>query len=123
MSQTPSLGDWNAPVPEEEASAIERTVRLCKDVCAAFSAPTRVTESSAQPAAHVDDFFGNAQAAKHAAWAVVQAVAAKGTVPPGPACPLCKNAVKLELFTSKADVREFTISGMCKSCQDCFFDA
>lgn len=123
MSQTPSLGDWNAPVPAEEDSAIQRTVRLCKEVCAAFTPPTRGAESSAQLATHVDDLFGNAQAAKHAAWAVVQAVAAKGTVPPGPACPLCKNAVKLELFTSKADVREFTISGMCKSCQDCFFDA
>lgn len=123
MSQTPSLGEWNAPAPPEEDSALQRTVRLCKEVCAKFTPPQRDTGPSAPQGMHVDDIFGNAQAAKQAAWAAVQEVAATGTVCAGPACPLCKNAVKLQLFTSKADMREFTISGMCKSCQDRFFEA
>jgi phage FluMu protein Com len=36
-------------------------------------------------------------------------------------CPTCKKTIFMEHFTNVGDIKEFMLSGMCKSCQDGVF--
>jgi hypothetical protein len=38
-------------------------------------------------------------------------------------CPFCAEKVNLGEFTNPIDYAEFKISGLCKNCQDQFFDS
>lgn len=37
-------------------------------------------------------------------------------------CPLCKDRINVNDFTSDLSLKEFTISGMCQKCQDKIFN-
>lgn len=36
-------------------------------------------------------------------------------------CPFCKKEVKIEDFKDELSKKEYSISGLCQSCQDSFF--
>lgn len=36
-------------------------------------------------------------------------------------CPLCENKINVNDFKDELSLREFTISGMCQTCQDRIF--
>lgn len=39
-----------------------------------------------------------------------------------PLCPFCGKPVDINSFRDSLSLKEFTISGLCQSCQDDFFD-
>jgi hypothetical protein len=38
-------------------------------------------------------------------------------------CPICTKAIVMAEFTDEESKKEFSISGMCQTCQDNFFGA